>query len=195
MSFEPFDEFFNRMRRMFKELDRGFADVDLRKFEKNPNITGFKIEIRDHGTGKPEIKVTKLGKPSAGMPPMVEEIPAAAPGQRHGVEAEPPEAKPSKTITKPSKPIKSVLETNVGKVEKLGEVVLTVQAPDVKKDDVEIRQLGNTLEVIARKRNGEAYFGAFEIPRDAVSGEREVMVKNGMVIVKIPRQRRHGTRA
>jgi HSP20 family molecular chaperone IbpA len=188
MAFEPFDEFFKRMRRMFKELDRGFADVDLRKFEKNPNISGFKIEIRDYGTGKPEIKVTKLGKPSAEMPPIVEEIPVVAPGQRQSrAEDKPSEAKPSK-------PIKSVLETNVGKVQKLGEVILTVQAPDVKKDDVEIRQLGNTLEVIARKRNGEAYFGAFELPRDAISSEYRVEVKDGMVIVKIPRQRRHGNK-
>ena len=189
MAFEPFDEFFNRMRRMFKELDRGFSDVDLRKLEKSPNISGFKIEIRDYGTGKPEIKVTKLGKPSAGMPPVIQGIPAAAPGQR-SLRAE---AKPSET--KPSKPIKSVLETNVGKVEKLGEVILTVQAPDVKRDDVEIRQLGNTLEVIARKRNGEAYFGAFELPRDAISSGGKVEVKDGMVIVKIPRQRRHGSKA
>jgi HSP20 family molecular chaperone IbpA len=189
MSFEPFDEFFNRMRRMFRELDRGFADIDLRKLDKNPNISGFKIEIRDHGTGKPEIKVTKLGKPSAVMSPIIEEIPAVAPGQRQArSEAKPPEVKPSK-------PIKSVLETNVGKVEKLGEVILTVQAPGVKKADVEIRQLGNTLEVVARKRNGEAYFGAFELPRDTLSSERKVEVKDGMVIVKIPRQRRHGTRA
>lgn len=189
MAFEPFDEFFNRMRRMFKELDRGFSDVDLRKLEKSPNISGFKIEIRDYGTGKPEIKVTKLGKPSAGMPPVIQGIPAAAPGQR-SLRAE---AKPSET--KPSKPIKSVLETNVGKVEKPGEVILTVQAPDVKRDDVEIRQLGNTLEVIARKRNGEAYFGAFELPRDAISSGGKVEVKDGMVIVKIPRQRRHGSKA
>ena len=178
MAFEPFDELF---KRMLKELDREFADVDLRKFEKKPKISGFKIEIHDYGTGKPEIKVTKLGK--------ISEIPAAAAGQRQPMA----EVKPSEA--KPSKPIKSVLETNVGKVEKPGEIVLTVQAPDVKKDDVEIRQLGNTLEVIARKRNGEAYFGAFELPRDAISSGCKVEVKDGMVIVKIPRQRRHGTKA
>jgi len=85
-----------------------------------------------------------------------------------------------------------MLETNVGKVEKVDEVILTMQAPDVRKEDVEVRQLGNTLELIARKRTGEAYFGAFELPPDAMPGECTIEVKGGMVIATIPRRRRHG---
>jgi len=75
MAFEPFDEFFRRMRRMFRDFDREFAEIDLRELERRPGISGFKIEIRDHGTGKPEIKVTRLGKPPTGKVPIIEEIP------------------------------------------------------------------------------------------------------------------------
>ena len=187
MAFEPFDEFFKRMRRMFRDFDREFAEIDIRELERRPGISGFKIEIRDHGTGKPEVKVTRLGKPPTGKAPIIEEIPAA-PGRRPTkAEVKPPEAK---TV----KPIKCMLETNVGKVEKPDEVILTMQAPDVRKEDVEVRRLGNTLELIARKRTGEAYFGVFELPPDAVSSEYNVEVKGGMVIVTIPRRRRYGIR-
>jgi HSP20 family molecular chaperone IbpA len=188
MAFEPFDEFFRRMRRMFRDFDREFAEIDIRGFERRPGISGFKIEIRDHGTGKPEVKVTRLGKPPAGVAPIIEEIPAAPERRPAREEVKPPEAKPFK-------PIKCMLETNVGKVERLDEVVLTMQAPDVKKEDVEVRRLGNTLELIARKRTGEAYFGAFELPPDAIPSEYTVEVKDGMLVVTIPRRRRHGIRA
>jgi HSP20 family molecular chaperone IbpA len=188
MAFEPFDEFFRRMRRMFRDFDREFAEIDIRGFERRPGISGFKIEIRDHGTGKPEVKVTRLGKPPARVAPIIEEIPAAPERRPAREEVKPPEAKPFK-------PIKCMLETNVGKVERLDEVVLTMQAPDVKKEDVEVRRLGNTLELIARKRTGEAYFGAFELPPDAIPSEYTVEVKDGMLVVTIPRRRRHGIRA
>lgn len=187
MAFEPFDEFFRRMRRMFRDFDREFAEIDLREFERRPGISGFKIEIRDHGAGKPEVKVTRLGKPPTGMAPIIE-IPAAPERRPPRAEVKPPEAKPSK-------PIKCMLETNVGRVEKLDEVILTMQAADVKKEDVEVRRLGNTLELIARKRTGEAYFGAFELPPDAIPGECTIEVKDGMVMVIIPRRRRYGIRA
>ena len=184
MAFEPFDEFFRRMRRMFKDFDREFAEINLREFERGPGISGFKIEIRDRGTGKPEVRVTKLGKPPTPAVPIIEEIPAAP-------ERRPPRAEVEPSEAKPIKPIKCMLETNVGKVEKLDEVILTMQAPDVKKEDVEVRQLGNTLELIARKPTGEAYFGAFELPPDAIPRERTVEVKGGMLVVIIPRRRRY----
>jgi HSP20 family molecular chaperone IbpA len=87
------------------------------------------------------------------------------------------------------KPIKRMLETKAAKVEKVGEVVLTMQAPEVKKEDVEIRQLGKTLEVVARKPSGEAYFAAFELPPDTDPEDRTVEIKDGMLIITIPRHR------
>jgi len=185
MAFEPFDEFFKRMQRMFRDFDHEFAEIDLGKLERRPGISGFKIEIRDHGTGKPEIKVTRLGKP--GTAQIIEEIPVAS-RRPPRAEVKPPEAKPSR-------PIKCMLETNVGKVEKPDEVILTMQAPEVKREDVEVRRLGNTLELIARKRTGEAYFGVFELPPDAIHGEHRVEVRGGMVVAAIPRRRRHGVKA
>lgn len=169
---------------MFKDFDREFAEINTHEFERRPGISAFKIEIRDRGTGKPEIKVTRLGRPPARAVPITEEIPAVPERRPLGAEIKPREAKPIK-------PIKRMLETNMGKVEKLGEVVLTMQAPDVKEEDVEVRQMGNTLELVARKRTGEAYFGAFELPPDAIPSERTVKVKGDMLIVVVPRRRRY----
>ncbi|MCS7131419.1 MAG: Hsp20/alpha crystallin family protein [Hadesarchaea archaeon] len=176
MDLFDFDEFFRRMRRMFKDFEREFDEVDLREFMQAPGISGFKIEIRDYGTGKPDIKITRLGKHPPRIAPISQEIPEP---ERKEVEA------------KPIKPIKRMLETNVGKVERPDKVVLTMQVSDVDKEDVEVRQFGNTLEVIARRRTGEAYFAAFELPSDAVPDEREVEIKDGLLTIIVPRSRRY----
>lgn len=183
MSYDPFDdEFFRRMWRMFKEdFDREFKKIerefkiDIREFERRPGVAGFMVEIRDSGEGKPEVKVTPIGGRPAAVPPL--KVPVGEPK----AEARPKEVKP----------ITRMLETNCGKVERLGEVVLTMQTPGVKKEDIEVRQLGNALEVIARKPSGEAYFGAFELPLDAVPTEREVELKGEMLVISIPRRRRY----
>lgn len=180
---DPFDEFFRRMRRMFRDFDREFERVDISGFERMPGVSGFKIEIRDDGKGKPEVKVTRIGERErpARVVPVIEEIPPAPKRAPPRAEAKPREAR---AVTR-------MLETNVGKIEKLDEVVLTMQVSDVDKNDVEVRQLGNTLEVIARKRTGEAYFAAFELPPDAMPSEHTVEVKGGLLIISVPRRRRY----
>ena len=179
MAFDPFDEFLRRMRRMFRDFEREFAEIDMGKVGREPKVSGFRIEIRDHGMGKPEVKVTRFGRSSAGIRPVAEELPAV------------PERRAKKTKPVEARPVTRTLETNVGKIERADEVVLTMQAPGVKKEDVEIRQLGNTVEIIGHKKTGEAYFGAFELPPDAEPRERVVEVKDGMLIVTIPRRRKH----
>ena len=190
MAFDPFDEeFFKRFLRYVREFDRELKrmekefKVDLREFERAPGVAGFKIEIRDHGAGKPEVRVTRIGGPPAKIllaPPKVGR--PEPPGKREEVKP------PRKT-----KPISRMLETNVGKIERLDEVVLTMQVPGVRKEDVELRPLGNTLEVIARKPSGEAYFAAFELPQDVVSSVRNVELKGEMLVISIPRRRRPPT--
>ncbi|MCK4405005.1 MAG: Hsp20/alpha crystallin family protein [Hadesarchaea archaeon] len=187
MAHDPFDdEFFRRLWRMLKGFDREFREmerkfkIELREFERRPGVAGFKVEIRDHGEGKPEVKVTPIGRR------LMRIAPAEAP-----VEVPVEKPKPPKVERRKIKPVTRMLETNCGKVERLDEVVLTMQTPGVKKKDVEIRQLGNTLEVIARKPSGEAYFGAFELPPYAAPGEREVELKGELLIISIPRRRRY----
>jgi HSP20 family molecular chaperone IbpA len=178
MADDPFDDFFKRFRRMFREFDSEFAKFDVEKFgrelERRPGVTGFKIEIRDHGDGKPEIKVSRLGERPKEIKPDV--------------------YRPSEVRRKPQaeieKPIKCMLETNVAKVEKLDEVLLTMQAPGVKKEGVDVRQLGRALEIVARKPTGEAYFATFELPSDAVPSGLHLEVKEGMLVIKVPRRRR-----
>jgi len=181
VAFEPFDvdEFFKRMRRMFKEFDREFPRLEKfeREFAKRPGVAGFKIEIKDFGTGRPEIKVARLGERPVEIKPAIE-----APGAAKPVE---------KAVKKVEvKPIARMLETNTAKIEKLDEVILTMHAPEVAKEDVDVRQLGRTLEIIARKPTGEAYFGAFELPPDALPGELSLETKEGMLVIRVPRRRR-----
>ncbi len=159
---------------MFKEFDKEFGEMDLGGFRVEPGISGFRVEIRDRGTGKPEIKVRRFGEPVKGIKPVPESR-----IEKPEVEVRPPEVKP----------IKRMLEANAAKVEKLDEVVLTMQAPGVKKEDVEIRRFGRALEVVARKPSGEAYFAAFELPPDADPDERTIEIKDGMLIIAIPRHK------
>jgi HSP20 family molecular chaperone IbpA len=193
MAYDPFD-FFEIMRKMFKEFDREFESM-FREFEKVPEkpstrdfgrlpMAGFKIEIRDDGLGRPEVKVTRFGRGAGGIHPIVEKTPAA-PKVKPYVETKKREEKTEE------KPIKQMLETNAGKIEKVNEVILTMQAPDVSKEDVDIRRVGNSVEVIARRKSGEAFFAAYEVPPDIVVENCGVEVKNNMVIISIPRRRRH----
>ncbi len=186
MPFDPFgEEFFKRFLRYMKEFDQELKrmekefKVDFREFERTPGVAGFKIEIRDHGAGKPEVRVTRIGGPPAKIAPIVPQ------------KVERPKL-PEKM--RKIKPISQMLETDVGKIERLDEVVLTMQVPGVRKEDVELRPLGNTLEVIARKPSGEAYFAAFELPPDVALNTRQVELKGEMLIISIPRRRRPPTR-
>jgi HSP20 family molecular chaperone IbpA len=178
MAYDPSD-FFERIRRMFKKEFNEFEKFDVEKFEREiehrPGVTGFKIEIRDRGDGKPEINVSKIGERPKEIKPDV---------------YKPPEVRKKPQAEVEVKPIKRMLETNVAKVEKPDEVLLTVHAPEVKKDDVEVRQLGRALEVIARKQSGEAYFAAFELPPDAKPGDYRLDMKDGMLVIRVPRRKR-----
>jgi HSP20 family molecular chaperone IbpA len=185
MAFDPFDEeFFKRFFRQLRDFDKEFKDMekkfklDFRGFERTPGVAGFKIEIRDFGKGKPEVRVTRIG----GSPAKV------APTKVLKPERPEPSEKPREI-----KPISRMLETNVGKIERPDEVVLTMQVHGVRKEDVELRTMGNTLEVIARKPSGEAYFAAFELPSKSVSDARQVELKGDMLIISVPRRRKPPT--
>lgn len=188
MTYEPFgDEFFKLMRKMIKDFDRTFKELDrefpmFEKFERElvrrPGVTGFEIEIKDSGTGKPEIRVTRLREPSRVLKPEICEAPKAK-------SAELGEAKKIE-----AKPVVCMLETNTAKVEKPDELILTMQAPGVNKKDVDVRQLGRAIEVVARKPTGEAHFATFELLPDALPSELSLDVKGGMLVIRIPRRRR-----
>jgi HSP20 family molecular chaperone IbpA len=180
MAFNPFDEeFFKRFFQQLKDFDKEFEEMekkfrlDFRKFERTPGVAGFKIEIRDFGEGKPEVRVTRIGGSSKVAPTKV---------------LKPERLEPRKK-PKEIKPISRMLETNVGKIERPDEVVLTMQVHGVRKEDVELRTMGSTLEVIARKPSGEAYFAVFELPPNTASDARQVEIKGGMLIISIPRRR------
>jgi len=181
MPMDPFDEdFFKHLLRRLREFDREFQEMekrlrmDFREFGRGPGVSGFKVEIRDFGRGRPEVKVTRIGEQQRGMAARVSPVPTA------GAAVQP---------EKPIRPIKKMLETNACKVEKPGEVVITVQAPGADEKGVEVRRVGEAVEIIARKPDGETYFCTFEIPRDARLEERKIELRKGVLTVMIPRRR------
>lgn len=181
MSLDPFDEdFFKYFFKRFREIEREFQEfekrfqIDLREFERTPGVKGFKIEIRDTGKGRPEVKVSRFGEPQK----IKVEKPAAVLENKRKIVEE-----------KRIRPVKKMLDTNVCKIDRPNEVVITMQAPEVKKEDVDVRIVGSTAEIIARKRTGEAYFCTVEIPSDVVTDEIKKSFKGDILIVTIPRRR------
>ena len=181
---DDFDKFFRKMMEEFgREIGRSsIRDFDISNFEGKSGVQGFHLEIRDDGTGEPEIKFKKIGQPGEEIEPIVAGPPQV--GESLEIRARPSEVKP----------VKRTLETNAAKIQKLDEVVLTMQVPGVKEKDVEVRRLGNSLEVIARKPSGEAYFATFELPQDADPGERKVEIKDKMLMIAVPRHHPSQTR-
>jgi HSP20 family molecular chaperone IbpA len=187
MSHDPLDEFIRKFTKNFhfrhlefdKEFEKMAKNID-REFSSKPvaGFTGFRIEINDQGTGTPQIKVMQLGpKGMTEIKPRVLTTKTAVP-------------RPTETEEKSKKcPVSKMLETNTGKVERVDQVILSMQVPGVKKEDVEIRPIGRTVEIVARKSDGCAYFGAFELPVDAEIEEKKVELKKDMLMVYVPRRK------
>jgi len=177
---DPFDDdFFKEVFKRLKEFDKEFEKIEknfrigFKEFEQAPGISGFRIEIRGTGRGAPEVKVSRIGESSWRVPKQVHTEPYLG---VHPVQEK-----------KQYRPIKKMLETDVCKVEKPDEVVITMKAPGVSRDEVEVRRAGNAMEVIARKPTGEAYFCTAELPWDARLNEKKVEFKGDLLMVIIPR--------
>lgn len=149
------------------EFDRGFFDADF-DWE-DPEIRGLHIEMRDSGGGRPEVDVRRLG-PARRRPP-VEEIP--------------PEGGEGGVID----PIKGTIETDATKIERPDEVDLVIRVPGVDEKDIAIRRAGHTIEIIARRSDGRAYFATFELPPDADPESRSFEIEGGVLTVTIPRRK------
>lgn len=86
--------------------------------------------------------------------------------------------------------IKGTLETEYMCVEKPREVIFCMHIPGVGREGVEIRRKGRAIEIVARRRDGNAYFSTFELPKNAVPEERVVKIKGGLLVLIIPKRKR-----
>ncbi|MEM2874588.1 MAG: Hsp20/alpha crystallin family protein [Candidatus Hadarchaeales archaeon] len=173
---DPFGEFFRKMLRYFWVADREHMDMvkwcDFRDLKCGPSMPWFRIEIGKTGEGTPRVVVKIIGEPQ----------------NRRLSRASTAHAKASKPSMKPHGAIKKMLETNVCRVERPSEIVIAMEAQGVREDDVEVRRVGGTVEAIARKPTGEAYFCAVELPKNARLDERRIELKEGMLKITIPRR-------
>ncbi|KXB02334.1 hypothetical protein AKJ45_03565 [candidate division MSBL1 archaeon SCGC-AAA261F19] len=179
MSRDSFDSFFNFVRRMFDEFDKkfelGFSEMDRNEFKEGPGVIGFRIEVRDTGEGEPRIRVERLGETfEKGAQRKVSPIRTTTGRLKEKEELD-------------TWQIKETIETTTIKAEKPSEVVLTMRAPGVKREDIIFRSFGRSLEVIARKTDGRAYFAAFELPLDADPEHRTLEISGDELIIKVPR--------
>ncbi|MEM0359167.1 MAG: Hsp20/alpha crystallin family protein [Candidatus Hadarchaeales archaeon] len=95
-----------------------------------------------------------------------------------------------RVTTFPEGEIKGTLETEYMCVEKPREVIFCMRIPGVGKEGVEIRRRGKAIEIVARRRDGNAYFSTFELPKNAVPEERVLRIKGGLLVLIIPKRKR-----
>lgn len=86
--------------------------------------------------------------------------------------------------------VKETLETEYMCVEKPREMIFCMHVPGVGREGVEVRRRGRALEVVARRKDGRAYFSTFELPRNAVPEERVLRVRDGLLVLIIPKRKR-----
>ncbi len=86
--------------------------------------------------------------------------------------------------------IQETLETEYMCLEKPREMIFCMHVPGVEREGIEIRRRGRALEIVAKRRDGRAYFSTFELPRNAVPEERILRVKDGLLVLIIPKRKR-----
>lgn len=86
--------------------------------------------------------------------------------------------------------IRGTLETEYMCVEKPREVIFCMRIPGVGREGVEVRRRGRAIEIVARRKDGKAYFSTFELPKNAVPEERVLKMRGGLLVLVIPKRKR-----
>jgi HSP20 family molecular chaperone IbpA len=86
--------------------------------------------------------------------------------------------------------VKETLETEYVYVERPWEVLFCMRVPGVNREGVEVRRRGRAMEIVARREDGRAYFGTFELPPKAVPEERVLKLRGGFLLLIVPKRRR-----
>ncbi|MGD2246864.1 MAG: zinc-ribbon domain-containing protein [Candidatus Methanofastidiosia archaeon] len=131
-------------------------------------ITGISIRITSRNGEEPDIKVRRIGRQKGRRVPIESIEREQRKRERERKEKEikrrvPIESKEDTTI----RPIPKKVVEPEGRKRQLGDhIVLLVKLPGVKKEDINVRKLEESVEVKAYK-NGEAYFKQFPVPQSA----------------------------
>jgi HSP20 family molecular chaperone IbpA len=165
----PFDQI---MRRMTKQIESQLkeTDIELGQFKMKENqlpkkMRGISISISSSGNGEPIIKVNNLGDSER----MIPEIPKDETPKRKFSEAE---------IEKLSKLPKEEPVANVRRL--TDRIVYEINLPGVKKDDILITKLQNSIEIKAFAKD-RVFFKLLPISLPIMKSE----LKEGKLILEL----------
>jgi HSP20 family molecular chaperone IbpA len=165
----PFDQLVKHMskqiERQFKETDMDLGEFKMKENQLPKKIKGISISISSSGNGEPIIKVNNLGgNENIERIEMKEELP-----KRRLSEAE---------MEKISKLPKEEPKTNVRRL--TDKIVYEISMPGVKKEDVIITKLHNSIEIKAFTKE-KAFFKLLPISLPIIKSE----LKEGKLILEL----------
>ena len=166
-----FEMLLTELKRILREISRALIEVDgLNEAFKGgagfKELLGIRVEVVNGEN--PKVVITRFNPK------------ASPPVKREDVMAE--------TVRLRGRRIKCVLKPKALISESNREVFIAVELPDIKSEkNVEVRPVGRSIEILAVKNDGGAYFDIFEIPSDADINAMAWEFKEGRLEIRIPK--------
>lgn len=165
------DDVFQDVERELQKIDKSFkGDLDFNKFKRHPKASGINITITS-GTGMPPRVEVRTSGAFRKVEPEIR--------QRLGVKVPDGggESRPEKEFRVPK-----ITEEPETKISRAGnKQIIRIHLPDVKEEDVQIRQLEQSIEIKAYVGD-KAYFKLIPIPTNAHIGKE---FKDGVLKLEV----------
>jgi HSP20 family molecular chaperone IbpA len=165
----PFDQIMKQMtkqlEKQFKETDMDLGEFKMKEHQMPKKMKGISISISSAGNGEPVIKVKNLGDNET----MIAEAPKQELPAKNLSESE---------IEKLSRLPKEEPKTEVRRM--TDKIVYEINLPGVKKDDIMITKLHNSIEIKAFTKE-KAFFKLLPISLPIMKSE----LKNGKLILEL----------
>jgi HSP20 family molecular chaperone IbpA len=153
-----------QMESQFKEVDKELGEFKMKEYQKPKKMQGISISISQSGEGKPVIRVSNLGENER----IIREEKEALPQKRLSNEE----------IEKLAKLPKHEPSTNVRRL--TDRIVYEIAVPGVKKEDIMITKLHNSIEIKAFAKD-KAYFKLLPISLPILRSQ----LKDGKLILEL----------
>jgi len=173
----PFDQLVKHMskqiEKQFKETDMELGEFKMKENQLPKKMKGISISISSSGNGEPVIKVSNLGGGNEKFENIRTEMPKQELPKKRLSESE---------IERISKLPKEEPATNVRRL--TDKIVYEIHLPGVKKEDIIITKLQNSIEIKAFTKD-KAFFKLLPISLPIIKSE----LKEGKLILELkPRQ-------